>query len=112
VIQAPTTSTFQGVGGSSLAQVAYHPIGTTIVGGENIFAFFAATAGGTTYAVTQQDLTIVRDLGNSILGGGTNNTAGQQVYPDGPDVLTVVAQNIDVGSKNIQARLSWTEAQA
>jgi len=112
VIQAPTTSTFQGVGGSSLAQVAYHPIGTTIVGGENIFAFFAATAGGTTYAVTQQDLTIVRDLGNSILGGGTNNIAGQQVYPDGPDVLTVVAQNIDVGSKNIQARLSWTEAQA
>ena len=111
-ILAPTTSTFQGVGGSSLAQVAYHPIGTTIIGGEPIFAFFASTSGGTSYAVTQQDLTLVRDLGNSILGGGTNNTAGQQVYPDGPDVLTIVCQNIDSGSKNIQARLSWTEAQA
>jgi hypothetical protein len=111
-VVAPTTSTFQSVGGSSLAQVAYHPVGTTIVGGEPVFAFFAATAGGAAYAVTQQDLSAVRDLGNSILGGGTNNTAGQQAYPDGPDVLTVVCQNIDSGSKNIQARLSWTEAQA
>lgn len=111
-IVTTTTSQFQSVGGSSLAQVAYHPVGTTILGGEPVFAFFAATAGGAAYAVTQQDLSAVRDLGNSILGGGTNNTAGSQVYPDGPDVLTVVCQNIDSGSKNIQARLSWTEAQA
>ena len=95
-----------------MAQVAYHPVGTTIIGGEPIFAFYAATAGGAAYAVTQQDITIVRDLGNSILGGGQTNTAGQQVYPDGPDVLTFVAQNIDTSSKNIQARISWTEAQA
>jgi len=106
------TSSYQGVGGSSLAQVAYHPVGTTIIGGEPIFAFFAATAGGAAFAVTQQDISIVRDLGNSILGGGQTNTAGQQVYPDGPDVLTFVAQNIDTSSKNIQARISWTEAQA
>ena len=112
VVAAPTTTNFAPVGGSSLAQVAYHPVGTTITGGEPVFAFFAATAGGSAYAVTQQDLTIVRDLGNSILGGGTNNTAGQQVYPDGPDVLSIVCQNIDTGSKNIQARLSWQEAQA
>jgi hypothetical protein len=112
VVSASTSTSFSPVGGSSLAQVAYHPVGTTITGGEPVFAFFAATAGGSAYAVTQQDLTIVRDLGNSILGGGTTNTAGQQVYPDGPDVLTVVCQNIDTGSKNIQARLSWQEAQA
>jgi hypothetical protein len=62
--------------------------------------------------VTQQDLSAVRDLGNSILGGGQTNNAGQQIYPDGPDVLTIVCQNIDTGSKNIQSRISWQEAQA
>jgi hypothetical protein len=112
VTSSPTSSLYQNVGGSSLTQVAYHPVGSTINSGETIFAFFAATAGGTTYAVTQQDLTAVRDLGNSILGGGQTNTAGQQIYPDGPDVLTIVCQNIDSGSKNIQARISWQEAQA
>ena len=112
VVSAPTSSVFQNVGGSSLTQVAYHPVGSTINSGETIFAFFAATAGGTSYAVTQQDLSAVRDLGNSILGGGQTNTAGQQIYPDGPDVLTIVCQNIDSGSKNIQSRISWQEAQA
>jgi hypothetical protein len=112
VVAAPTSSVFQNVGGSSLTQVAYHPVGSTINGGETIFAFFAATAGGSAYAVTQQDLSAVRDLGNSILGGGQTNNTGQQIYPDGPDVLTIVCQNIDTGSKNIQSRISWQEAQA
>jgi hypothetical protein len=59
-----------------------------------------------------QDLSKLRDLGNSILGGGFTNIPSVNVYPDGPDVLTIVAQNIGTASANIQSRLSWTEAQA
>lgn len=108
----PSAGTFTNVGGSSLSQVAYHNASTTVSGGENIFAFYTQSNGTNIPTVTQQDLTYVRDLGNSILGGGSTNNAGQEVYPNGPDVITVVAQNIDTGSKGIQARLSWTEAQA
>jgi len=114
VVSPPSgvASTFQQVGGASLAQIAYHPVGTTINGGDSIFAFFATNAGGSGYNDTPFDLSAVRDLGNSILGGGTTNTAGQQIYPDGPDVLTVVCQNIGASSTGIQARMSWKEAQA
>lgn len=66
--------------------------------------------------VTQQDLSLVRDLGTSILGGGTTNTApttSANLYPDGPDVVTVRVTNVSsVTTNSIQARLSWTEAQA
>jgi hypothetical protein len=114
VIAPPSgvASNYQQVGGSSLAQVAYHPVGTTISGGETIFAFFVTAGGGSGYNDTYTDLSAVRDLGNSILGGGQNNIAGQQIYPDGPDVLTIVCQNLGASSQGIQARLSWQEAQA
>lgn len=106
-----SAGTFQSVGGSSLAQVAYHASGTTISGGENVFAFYTNTPG-----VTAQDLSAVRDIGNSILGGGTSNTcptSALNVYPDGPDILTICATNITaVGTNSINARISWTEAQA
>jgi hypothetical protein len=106
-----SAGTFASVGGSSLAQVAYHASGTTISGGENVFAFYTNTPG-----VTAQDLSAVRDIGNSILGGGTSNTCptnALNVYPDGPDILTICATNITaVGTNSINARISWTEAQA
>ena len=106
-----SAGTFQAVGGSSLAQVAYHTTGTTISGGENVFAFYTNTPG-----VTAQDLTAVRDIGNSILGGGTTNTCptnASNLYPDGPDILTICATNITTTTTNsINARISWTEAQA
>ena len=106
-----STGTFSAAGGSSLAQVAYHGAGATISGGEDVFGFFTNTPG-----VTAQDLTVVRDIGNSILGGGTNNTCpttAANLYPDGPDVLTVCATNItSTGTNSINARISWTEAQA
>jgi hypothetical protein len=103
--------TFAPVGGSSLAQVVYHTAGQTISGGEAIFGFFTSNSGAVT-----QDLSIVRDIGNSILGGGTTNTAPTtafNLYPDGPDVITVCCTNITNQSSNtINSRLSWTEAQA
>jgi hypothetical protein len=106
-----SAGTFSAVGGSSLAQVAYHGAGTTVSGGENVFGFYTNTPG-----VTAQDLSTVRDIGNSILGGGTNNTChtnATNLYPDGPDILTICATNITaVGTNSINARISWTEAQA
>jgi len=101
---------WQNVGGSSLAQIAYHPAGVTVTGGENVFGFFHY--GGSSY----QDLSQVRELGNSTLGGGTVNataTTANGMYPDGPDVLTVVvSHNNGSTAQAIQSRLSWTEAQA
>jgi hypothetical protein len=96
---------------SSLAQVASQTATTAgFTGGESVAAAFTNSSGQTTL-----DLSQVRDLGNSILGGGVNNTvpistAGQ--YPDGPDVLYVVATNTAATASNIIARLSWKEAQA
>jgi len=103
--------TFAALGGSSLAQVAYHTSGQTIIGGEAIFGFFTSNSGAVT-----QDLSIVRDIGTSILGGGSSNvvpTTPVNLYPDGPDILTVCCTNITNQSTNtINSRLSWTEAQA
>lgn len=105
------TPNWTNVGGSSLAQAILHTTTTTISGGETIFGFFLNTSGGTSYTTTQQDLSLVRDLGTSILGGGVA-AANTGYFPDGPDIITVMAQNIGAASANIFARLSWTEAQA
>jgi len=100
------------VGGSSLSQYIIHNPQTTVTGGETIFGFYLNTgAGGTSYQSTQQDLQAVRDLGTSILGGGYASPV-TGIYPDGPDVITIVAQNLGYLTANIQARLSWVEAQA
>ena len=105
-----SSGTFNSVGGSSLAQVAYHS-GATISGGEDVFGFYTNTPG-----VSAQDLSAVRDIGNSILGGGTSNTcptSALNLYPDGPDILTICATNITaVATNSVNARISWTEAQA
>lgn len=101
---------FTNVGGSSLAQAwVASGAGTTITGGENIFSFFVGAG------ATSQDLSVVRELGNSIDGGGTNLVVPQtsnNLYPDGPDILYITARNVTGGSLNVSARISWTEAQA
>ena len=91
---------------SSLAQVAdYGGTTTTITGGEITGGFFVGTGANSI------DLGAVRDLGNSVLGGGgTTTTAG--IYPDGPDDIHVMVRNLGSVSVNVFARLSWTEAQA
>jgi hypothetical protein len=90
---------------SSLAQIAdYAGQVVQVIGGETTAGFFVD-------GTSTSDLSLVRDLGNSILGGGglTSNT---QIYPDGPDVLTFTAQNVGVQTVNVFGRLGWTEAQA
>lgn len=95
-----------GLVNSSLAQIADYGGGsTTLSGGEVTAGFFL------NQATTALDLTKVRDLGNSILGGG-GATANTQIYPDGPDVLTITATNLTAASINLLSRISWTEAQA
>jgi hypothetical protein len=91
---------------SSLAQIAdYGGTSVTLNGGEVTAGFFL------NQATTALDLSRVRDLGNSILGGG-GTTANTQVYPDGPDILTITATNLTSATINLLSRISWTEAQA
>jgi hypothetical protein len=91
---------------SSLAQIAdYAATSTTVTGGEVTAGFFVGSGANSI------DLSQVRDLGNSILGGG-GTTSSTNIYPDGPDTLTIVVTNLTAQSCNVFGRLSWTEAQA
>jgi hypothetical protein len=105
------TPTWTNVGGSSLAQFINHTGNTVISGGETIYGFYLNTAGGASFTTTQQDLALVRDMGTSILGGG-QTISNTGFYPDGPDIVTIVARNIGTGGATVSSRLSWTEAQA
>lgn len=123
-IVSSTPPSWINVGGSSLVQYAYPTGAVGVTGGELVFGFFAPGGGtGTSVAAgfTQQDLSGVRELSNSILGGGTISTVAQTggypqqfgVYPDGPDVLYIVATSVGSGlSQTLNSRISWTEAQA
>ena len=100
---------FVPVGGSSLVQKADHLNSHTISGGESILTFFAPAGG-----FNSVDLNKVRDIGNSILGGGNSlnyPTTDNNKYPDGPDTLTIAVTPIG-GTASILARLNWLEAQA
>jgi hypothetical protein len=95
-----------GTGNSSLAQIAdYRIIGTVGVSGGEV------TGGFLSAGTDSISLANVRDLGNSILGGG-GSSAESGIYPDGPDTITVVVTNLGSTSASFQGRLSWTEAQA
>jgi hypothetical protein len=95
---------------SSFAQIALNTNPITVNGGESLFAAYSNASGNTTL-----DLSNVRDLGNSILGGGTVNTLPTSqigFYPDGPDIVYIVATPLTATSSTILARLNWKEAQA
>jgi hypothetical protein len=113
--QPSSNATWLNVGGSSLCQYAFHGSNHTVSNGETIYSFFVTTVRGEA-EVNTQDLAAVRDLGNSILGGGTNNTftanSRANVYPDGPDHVTIAVSNIGAVAVTTNARLGWTEAQA
>ena len=92
---------------SSLAQVAdyQNSLNTTVVVGGEV------TGGFYVQGTESISLDTVRDLGNSILGGG-GNTTSTNVYPDGPDVLTIVVTNLSDNAIDVLGRLGWSEAQA
>jgi hypothetical protein len=97
-----------GTANSSLAQIADYSVNgnVTVSGGE-------ITGGFLSQGTDSISLRTLRDLGNSILGGGSSSSR-TGIYPDGPDVLTIVVTNTSSGSNTARftGRLSWTEAQA
>ena len=108
---ANATPQWASVGGSSLVQYINHAVDTRVDGGEIIYGFFTNSSGGSTnLTTTSVELKDVRDLGNSILGGG-NADPNRFFYPDGPDIITIAARNVGTAAASIYSRLSWTEAQ-
>ena len=105
-------NTWLPVGGTSLAQYAVLSTATDLLGGEVIFGFYADND------VKSYDLSAVKEISNCILGGGSDNydtsTAPNPtgIFPDGPEVLAVRVTNIAGGNRSVDARFSWTEAQA
>jgi hypothetical protein len=67
--------------------------------GEILFRYIAVE-GSSTF-----DLSQIKEVQNSILGG--NNT-----YPDGPEVLSIIIANRNSNSITADISLKWTEAQA
>tara|TARA_R110000744_G_scaffold209344_3_gene328238 strand:- start:3254 stop:5527 length:2274 start_codon:yes stop_codon:yes gene_type:complete len=110
-----STNAWQRVTSPSLSQLLVHSSSDTVTGGANIFQFRVQGGTGTTgrtQVLTTQQLGEVATLGNAILGG--DNT-----FPDGPDVLTVVAvltedpsSVSDTNPYIVSGRISWTESQA
>jgi hypothetical protein len=99
------TGNVGGQANSSLAQIAdYSGVDIPIFGGEVVAGFFVE-------ATNTLELNQLRDLGNSILGGGSS-AVNAEIYPDGPDVLTIVASNVGTEAATLVGRISWTEAQA
>ena len=100
------------VGGTSLAQYSVLTDATDLLGGEVIYGFYVDND------VKAYDLSAVKEISNSILGGGTENYASTTapnptgIFPDGPEVLAVRVTNIAGGQRSVDARFSWTEAQA
>lgn len=106
VVFTPALWTANSVGSGSLSQVIYHNTNDVVTGGDLVYAFYANASGGTFFTDTSADLSVVKDLGNSVFGG-------DGVFPDGPDVITVFATNLNAAnSQPLFGRISWTEAQA
>ena len=110
------------VGGTSLAQYAdltaqgSGDLSVQLVGGEVIFGFYVGNG------VNTVDLGVVKEISNSILGGGFDQFAATTApnpsgtFPDGPEVIAVTARNLGGGfgssKRSADVRISWTEAQA
>jgi hypothetical protein len=110
-----SSSGWQPGGNGSIAQYWDHTANGSFnvdgSGGDLIASFFVSPASpatttykNPTYISENFDIEVVRDLGNSIIGGNFT-------YPDGPDVLTVSTKTFDGYNALTRARVSWTEDQ-
>jgi hypothetical protein len=73
---------------------------TTAEPGEQIFSTLGPPAG-----FAEIDLSSLKELSNSAIGGYSN-------FPDGPDVLAVVIKNLSSDTATVNLNLFWSEAQA
>lgn len=99
-------SNWQNVANGSISQyLDYSTRGNYVLsGGDTVGGFFLDEGAGR-FAITTKEITKIRELGNSVLGG--NNC-----YPDGPDVLTLFVRNLNNNQPlSAVARITWTEAQ-
>jgi len=88
----------------SIAQYMDHSSVTGTFTGGDVVASFFADEGSNRYANSTYPITAIRELGNSILGG-------PNVYPDGPDVLTLFVKNNSNQTRQAYGRITWQEAQ-
>lgn len=106
----PYNKNFEKVPSPSLSQLLRHEKGDSLQDGIRIFTF-NVSGSSTTSQSTTFELDDLVTLGNSILGG-------DDIYPNGPDLLTIAASFISTAGVSItspaslSARISWTESQA
>jgi hypothetical protein len=107
---------YENVGSPSLSQYVSHTAGDSVNGGTVIYSFRASggteSANGKRFSQSSEfSLDGLTDLGNSILGG-------DDVFPNGPDILTICATPVDsseidqTSAYQVSSRLSWSESQA
>jgi len=105
----PVSGNWINAGNGSLSQYLDHtgasvrsiPVSAGVV----IGGFLAGEQDSGRNQVTDYPINLIRNLGNSILGGNT-------VYPDGPDILTVFARPVSPSPLNqALCKVTWTEAQ-
>ena len=68
--------------------------------GEQIFSALGSNAG-----VEELDLSRLKEISNSVIGG-------DDTFPDGPDVLAIVVKNLGTSAATVNTNLFWSEAQA
>lgn len=98
-----TESNWDAAGNGSISQYVDHTDNTEVIGGD-VIGLFLTDEGGTRATSSTLDISDVRDLSNSVLGGPNS-------FPDGPDTLTIFAKNNGAQAGNVKCRISWTEAQ-
>jgi len=107
---------FRTVDTPSLSELIKHNSGDRLTNGTKVFSFRASggtegTGGSRLPSTSDFDLSNVSDLGNSILGG-------DDIFPNGPDLLTIAISPIDTSTINatspltVSSRITWTESQA
>ena len=118
ILSSPSPN-WQNVGGNSLTQ--YDDAATVVTGGETVFQAYTQPAparqtyfnyfgqpitSGVNFGVTSFDLSKIKELNNSMLGGF-------ETFPNGPDTLSIVVQPLNANvAYTARASLRWQENQA
>ena len=94
------------VGNGSISQYVDHEFdaGDNLTNDGDLVASFLTDEGINRLSATSFDISEVRNLGNSVLGG-------PNTFPDGPDTLVVSVRNLGLSSCEAACSISWIESQ-